>query len=736
MSAQNKHTTFKQALKMMEATGKANWTTEELKAIDKKVLRKMAGSNGIATPGIPEEIRQQMKEKGFSNLDQKHALEMLEMSEEKSTAHSRPESYLQTNGGRMHYTPEVVVYRPLSGEVKERANSPIPAEFGELENRDNVVQVTALVSQFVTVSAGAWVSAVNLVSYVTHFKGTELNTAALPGLISRVTILLNMDNVWQTLTTVARASMTGIAAMVFIRQALNRAPDSAYDVLNTSIVCDLFRIFQNHGGKWTRIMKTATEPLLPDTMFEEADCDDETFDMLKDSYPGCYRYKGGERIIPYMPKQDGTLGGALKAGQRLREIQGGNDSATAILAGMKDYSGLTDEFGKRIQACLAVILSLWSMGRKVDLQLLTVGDITIFQSSIHYWRVMLQNKDKPLDGWDPTLPCDLIYLLPGVEDMQKIPQSYREYVRDNPRDDAVSVHWTKTQIPTGEEKKKVVDYDKSSELVVPRYAHSRDFVAFTTIFGAVPFPQDKVTVRRIIQSVSKVDFFKKPTAAHPTALHVYRFSNASSFRGILSTIPDLKLVGHGFPLVKGTMKRDKTKETLHFIDLEEVKSERAWYDRVNEDCSVQVSTFMAPKTRYSPISNLPRMSKNALIVNRATLDAETGNLVGNFVAVRNRAVAGVAVSGWGKRKPRYDAYNAKEPMVSQPLPNSSSSSSSSSSTSTTKYEEPNTPDQVEEEEIYDVFAPAETVEQELEKKDQEEQDDDRGVRRKPTEVDD
>jgi len=738
---------MRQALKMMEASGKANWTTEELKAIDKKVLRKMAGSNGIATPGIPEEIKQQMKEKGFSNLDQKHALEMLEMSEEKSTAHSRPESYLQTNGGRMHYTPDVVVYRSLSGEVKERANSPIPAEFGETETRDNVVQVTALVSQFVTVSSGNWVSAVNLVPYVTHFKGTEFNTAALPGLISKVTVILNMDNVWQTLTTVARAGMTGIAAIVFIRQALNRAPDSAYDVLNTSIVCDLFRIFQNHGGKWTRIMRGPGEPLLPDSMFEEAECDDETFDLLKDSYPGCYRYKGGQRVVPYMPKQDGTLGGALKACQRLREIQGGNDSTTAILAGMKDYSGLTDEFGKRIQACMSVILSLWALGRKVDLQLLTVGDITMLQSSIHYWRSIIQSKDKPLEGWDNKLPCDLVYLLPGVEDLQKIPQSYRQYVRDNPRDDAVSVHWTKTQIPTGEEKKKVVDYDKSSELVVPRYAHSRDFVAFTTIFGAIPFPQDKNAVRRTLQSISKIDFFRRPDSKVMTELFVYRFSNASSFRGILSTIKDLQLVGHGFPLLRdkdgnlSPTQRDKTKETLHFIDLERVSTERAWYDRVNEDCSLQVSTFMAPRTRYSPISNLPRMSKNALIVNRATMDTETGALVGNFVAVRNRAVAGVEVTGWGKRKPH---SGSKPELLPEPvkklvafkkeqvkeLPKSSTSSTA---TTTLRYQPPEIDDQVPEEEIFDLFGadlPQGEGQQQNAQEEEEAIEEEKGVRRK------
>lgn len=751
--------TMKQAMKMMQATGVAYWTTEELKAIDKKVLRKMATWNGVATTGIPDEIKLQMTQKGFSSVDQKHALEMLEMSEEKSTAHSRPESYLQTNGGRMHYTPEIIVHKPLSGEIRQRANSPIPAEFGEVEQRDNVVQCAALCAQFVKVDAGAWVSAVNLTPFITHFKGTEFNAAALPGLTTKITVLLNEDNVWQTLTTVARSSMTGIAAMVFIRQALNRVPESAYNVLNTAIVCDLFRIFQNVGGKWIRVMKDKNTPLLPDSMFEEAECDDESYDLLRDFYPGCYRYLGGEPIVPFMPKADGTIGGALRASQRLREIQGPNDSCTAILAGMRDFSGLTDEFGKRIQACMSVVLSLWASARKVDLQLLTVGDITMFQSTIHYWRTMIQDARSPLEGWDPSLACDLVFLLPGVEDMQKIPQSYRAFVRDNPRDDAVSVHWTKTQIPTAEEKKKMVDYDKSSELVVPRYAHSRDFVAFTTIFGAVPFPQDPTALRRVQQSVCKVDFFKKVEGKELTKLYVYRFSNASAFRGILSTVADLELVGHGYPFLPDkdgnpTKIRDKTKETLHFIPLTWVQTEKSWYDQVNMDCSLQVATFMAPRTRYSPISNLPRMSKNALIINRATLDPEEGTLVGNFVAVRNRAVIGTEVTGWGKRMKAQDKKADPLPKATADLiqhkkkviagqstaPNTASSSATSNSFTDSRSPPSSIKDQIDEEEIVDLFtydadavpAADEEVEQE-EDRPEKEKEEGRGFRRKPQE---
>lgn len=726
----NKQQNMRQALKMMQATGVANWTTEELKAIDKKILHKMARSNGDATVGIPEEIKKQMKAKGFSDLDRKHAMEMLETSEEKSTAHSRPEAFLNTNGGRMHYKPDTVVYTALSGEVKERANSPIPAEFGEAEARSNVIQVAALCSQFVSVQAGEWKSSVNLVPYVTHFKGTELNTAALPMLTTKICVILNEDNVWDTLPLVIRAGVTGIAAMVFVRQALNRCSRSSYDVLNTSIVCDLFRVFQKVGQQWIRVMKDKKTPLLPDSMYEVADCDDETFEVLQDSYPGCYRYLGGELITPYMPEADGTLSSALRAAQRMRELQGPSDSTTAILAGMRGYSGLTDEFGKRVQSCVSIVLYLWSLGRKVDLQLLTVGDISIFQSSFTYWRSIITNKEKPLAHWNSELACDLIYLLPGVEDMQKIPQAYRSFIRDYPRDDAVSVHWTKVQLPTAEEKKKVIDYDKSSELIVPRYAHPRDFVAFTTIFGAIPFPQDPLTARRVQQSLCPLDWYQRPDSKKVTDLYVYKHSNCSGFRGILSTIADLHLVGHGYPLMPDLPGRDLTRETLHFISLERVATESAWYEEVCEDASLQAVSFMAPRTRYSPISNLLRMSKNALVVNRATLDAETGSLVGNFAAVKNRTVVGANVSDWGKRKAqpgeKPEPLPANKALVGFQMQKASKTnfqgapSSSSQTTKAVSEEEEDEdededneddddgddfPDQIEEEEIVDLDGP-------------------------------
>lgn len=704
----NRNVSMKQALKMMQATGEANWSTEELKAIDKKMLRKMANSNGDATSGIPAELKEQMRIKGFSDVDRKHVLEMLEMSEEKSSAHSRPDAFLSTNGGRMHFTPTTVTYKSLSGESKQRANSPIPAEFGEAEQRGNVVQVAALCSQFVSVQAGAWKSCVNLTPYASHYKGTEFNAAALPGLTTKICVILNDDNVWQTLPLVTRSGITGIAAMVFVRQALNRCSATSYDVLNTSIVCDLFRIFQKVGNSWIRVMKDKTVPLLPDTMYEVVDCDDDAFDLLSQSYPGCYHYLGGQLIVPFMPESDGTLSAALRCAQRMRELQGPSDCTTAVLAGMRGFSGLTDDFGKRIQFSLSVILSLWSLGRKVDLQLLTVGDIAIFQSSIIYWRALINNVEKPLVGWDPALACDLCYLLPGVEDMQKIPQAYRAFVRDNPRDDAVSVHWTKTQLPTAEEKKKVVDYDKSSELVVPRYAHTRDFVAMTTVFGAIPFPHDPVVVRRVEQSLCKLDWYVSQSKLR-TRLFVYKFTNASGFRGILSTIPDLNLVGHGFPFVdRGKGIRDKTIETLHFIPLEHIKTEASWYNVVSDDCSLQVSSFLAPRSRYSPISNLPRMSKNAMIVNRASMDAELGVLIGNFTAVKNRTVVGDNVSDWGRRRPilgvKPEALSEKtrdlvkfkaDTNLSAPTPSSSVLVKLSDNVA---YTDTELPDQVEEEE--------------------------------------
>jgi len=262
--------------------------------------------------------------------------------------------------------------------------------------------------------------------------------------------------------------------------------------------------------------------------------------------------------------------------------------------------------------------------------------------------------------------------MPGVGDLANVPSGLRTMALDTCRDDAVSVHFTSNNLPTSEEAGKMVDYDKKSEMIVPRYAHTRDFVAYTAVYGGIPFPHDPAVKRRNETSVAKMDFYTKP-------VHVYRFSNTAGFRGILSTVPDFHLVGFGYPLV-APGKRDLSKESLHYITLEKIGTEKDWYKLVAGDCGRQAVAWMAPITRYSPISNLPKMSKNAVMVMRAMVDLEEGVLIGNFAHVKNRTIVGKVVSDWDFEDDV--PSSSRNPRLTRQDDASASTTSSSSTSST------------------------------------------------------
>jgi len=148
-------------------------------------------------------------------------------------------------------------------------------------------------------------------------------------------------------------------------------------------------------------------------------------------------------------------------------------------------------------------------------------------------------------------------------------------------------------------------------------------------------------------------------AKHP---YVYRFGTGSGFRGVLSSIPQLNLVGFGFrPTSTGW---DLSRLVLHDIALPLVKTQKEWMKQVCKDCKMQAITFLTPVTRYSGISNLIVQSKVAAVLKLTMIEGEAGALYGNSVV---RTVG----------KSIKDQVVSFEDEGEQPQPQDTSSSSSS-----------------------------------------------------------
>jgi len=123
-----------------------------------------------------------------------------------------------------------------------------------------------------------------------------------------------------------------------------------------------------------------------------------------------------------------------------------------------------------------------------------------------------------------------------------------------------------------------------------------------------------------------------------------------------STISDLHLAGFGFPLLPQTTSRaplrDLTQETLHLFSLKRIMTQMDWYTLVSIDACKQMVSWLAPISRYSPISNLPRMTKMAATLSRQIVESEAGELIANIPMPLSSKVkpVGEVFNGWSSIK--------------------------------------------------------------------------------------
>jgi len=632
-----------------------NWSEAEFEAMSIKVLRMFATYNGAATMREPH--LSQVKQRPLTQADLTLARKVLARQGAKTTAHISPETFLNNHGGSQMTFPEKIELTPLSGDVKVRVNSPIPTPFGTEDKYNNSVQVAAFVSQLVVNKQGTWQSAVND-SWMKTFHETFLDLTSLGTVVTSAVKILNQDYVWRSLTDIDRNAIQGNQHLTFVRQAMERLNEPTYDVLNTQIVCQGFQTFRKKGKKWFRILGEDGAPLVPISMYQVHSCSEETRELLMDRFPGCFRYLGGSLPIPDMPENTKTLDSASKSSQRMREVLGGNDSPSLLLAGMKDFSGLTDLFGKRIAFYLSSVLSCWSLGEKVDIQLVSVGDIGMLSTSLNHWKLQARAHlpSTLVKDVDPSMPLpssslsstsvindlfftgelDYRFIAPGAQ--SSIPKSYRDFIIEIPRPDSVVVYWSEKSLPTSEKRGERVKYDDESVDLLPVRCRKNKYIISTVIFGGAPFFQQNDVKRYLAKEKIVVDW------SHDC--HVYKFSTASCFRGIISSIANLFLVGYGYRKLDGLKYDLRPGVRLVKVELQPVVSQSAWYDEVAKDSARAIVSFMAPISRYSPISNLCRMSKAAIVTSRMRVEKEDGELFTMNPVMQKRNLRVEEVAPW------------------------------------------------------------------------------------------
>lgn len=634
------------ARELLEKNVIPKWTVAEFEALDRKTLVRITASNGKATEGLPVEIQEKIKLKGMNEADKGLALKVLHSGKVKNVCATRPETHMSTHGGVNFFRPTEVTYQSVSGKTERRANSAIPIHFEEVEKRPNVQAVAALCAQLVRNDAGVWKPNLNPIAWSKVFVSSScVRVAGMMSVAGTAAGILNADMAWHSMPQLTKNAVTGIELLSFVRSALDRVSVVSYDLLNTSIVLDGLKVLDKDVNGWFKWTQDNGEPWVPETAYKITECCNDTAEILADGgYPHCYWYYGNISCDIAFPPKEGTIKSALLSSARMREVQGSDQAPSALLAGMRGYSGLNDEFGKRCQFLVSATLSTWQRRRPAAIWLESVGDIPILVSSLLKHKKEIQtgkhdrfnsSKMSTGDGQSSALvqmntyECEFKLVVPKQMDMLKVHTSYRDHVVVMAPVGSVTLLWSTAGLPTSDTKGVAIQYDDESQRILPDSITKGDYIAYCAIYGVIPFPNDARVKFSNSQKFESLKWWEKKPL-------VYKWSNTSGFKGILSTFDNLELYGWGYPQIN---KTDLNELALQFIPikLEQVATQKEWYDNVSTDAQTQALSFLNVVSRYSPISNLCCLGAKGVTIARMSVTKDEGLIVPNMQEVANRA---------------------------------------------------------------------------------------------------
>jgi len=164
--------------------------------------------------------------------------------------------------------------------------------------------------------------------------------------------------------------------------------------------------------------------------------------------------------------------------------------------------------------------------------------------------------------------------------------------------------------------------------LIPPHFDERDYVIYGPVYGFCPFADDVPVKRAIGNNLSKLGRWKVAPA-------VYSFGTASNYHGVMSTLPTLSLIGWGFQST-GQGKWDERTMDFVAVQLTRFSTQKDWYAKVVRDVKAVTVSWLNPVSRYSPISNLPFVSKAGVTFALERVESEEGTLIGNILTVASQ----------------------------------------------------------------------------------------------------
>jgi len=595
------------------------WTKEMFEAMTEKELRAVLNSGG-ALKGFPAAYVDKFSELGFNRGDMDLAVLVHSQQRKVKLDHVRPVLAVNTVGGRVEYTPTSVTIISPSGEERQATNAPIPLPFSQ-KVRPNIVAVTAFCAQLVEVKKAEVQNAVRLVAWQTAYANSPLNVPGCYDVAETLVELIKCSKQWTALTVSKRTGLSGLEWVDFVRTVLDSMEDEPYYFLNTKIVVRALNAFVKKevakGYKWV-IHKTKDVATVPASAYKPIYFPPMNRDIEEGTFPNVYLFLGPIKFGPILPSASETFEAVEKIKQRVNELGMVSRSVSALMAQMKDFSGVGDSFGRRVTFLVAAALMCWRENRVPTIQLHSIGDLPILVSSLNYWNEQIAHAK--FEGWE-VAKRDFFFLLKSRTEWNYVPAGLKSRIVEVKHEKSVLICWTEKAQPKDDGMEDKVERQKDvqdgSLVLLPEYRRG-DYIVCAPIWGYQCFPRDLAvqTANKSRLNALNLEMFGDP--------YVFKFGSAYNYRGVITSLSNFYLVGFGEPLVK------EEKYGPQVVIYPKVTSLASWYKRVHADYVIVALSWLNPVQRYSPISNVVRQSSRAITMVQALNVAEDGIPMGEI----------------------------------------------------------------------------------------------------------
>lgn len=583
-------------------------------------------ANGISNPAKMEKVIKFLENFEMTSADKVFVLQHANDSGFSEKAFTHTVSYMNSHGGNQQVLEKTVKFVSVTGEEMTRPNTVIPMPFDVPPKRPLVQRLAVIIGTFTKVSQGKVIAYCNMKELLKAWKGTTFRPAGIPILQNCFIDIAKHDAAFQ-LRLQAKSAVSEDEYLVLIPQILNRCPMNDFIAINEIVVYQLFEFFSSRVApdgvveykRKTVLLpaksgeKAKRVPLIPeknlakltDVFVNLTPVQASEFERIRVEIGVPTLYFIRDYIDPSHTFQDvvGTMDAVVKGFQLGNLLRGSEGIATSRLYEQLGFSGLSDDFEKRVCLTLAMTLGAHAQIRALqetpimDVQLSSVGEAAIMHNSLSI-----------------HLPGDKMWrlILPEAGDFPKVHPGLHSRCLGRSRVEACYVRVSSLEFQT---QPTMGDYRVKCNQDLPSHG-PKYFVLHTPVYGPYWWQTEKsAEMEKAELSLGSSNSFI-PVSPPPKPLTVYRYGSSARLKAIVTDLPALDLIG-----IKDRM--------FTTIVLQKMVNEETWYKQILTSMADKNSYFVNPYAHFNPISNLPVASKTSVIFSRVTLVANEDYLSGD-----------------------------------------------------------------------------------------------------------